>query len=47
MTLQAINYRARYYWRALSHFLGFCPRCFTAINRTRSGAAICPNCRAR
>ena len=45
--MRRIAYRLRYYWRCLCHALGFCPACYSRVNFTRSGRAICPNCKQR
>lgn len=45
--IQTLKYRARYYWRKVCHFLGFCPACGERVNVILNGVAVCPNCRAR
>jgi hypothetical protein len=42
--MQTLIYRLRYWHRVICHALGFCPRCFTMVNFTRSGKACCPKC---
>lgn len=42
-----IAYRLRYYWRCICHALGFCLACGARVNFTRSGQALCPNCKRR
>jgi hypothetical protein len=42
--IQRIKYRARYYWRAFFKFIFICPDCFSGMNSTPGGRAICPEC---
>lgn len=42
-----IEYRLRYYAKKLFGLLGFCFRCRTRLNYTRSGVGICPRCGLR
>lgn len=39
--------RLRYAWRSFCHLLGYCHKCGEPVNRTRSGACLCPSCGAR
>jgi predicted amidophosphoribosyltransferase len=40
-------YRLRYYLKKFAGFLGFCYRCRTTLNYTRSRVGICPKCGLR
>lgn len=42
--MRTLQLRAKYYLGKLCAFLGFCWRCRTALNFTRHGQGICPNC---
>lgn len=42
--MNIIGYRIRYYLGKLCAALGFCWRCLSALNFTRSGRGICPHC---
>jgi hypothetical protein len=42
--MQKLKYRLRYYWRKIVRGCGYCEKCFTLLNITRSGRGICPQC---
>lgn len=42
-----LRYRLRYYGKKVCKFCGFCFRCGTTLNYTRSGVGICPKCGLR
>ena len=42
-----LRYRLRYYAKKVCKFCGFCFRCRTTLNYTRSGVGICPKCGLR
>jgi hypothetical protein len=42
--IQRIKYRLRYHWRAFFKFIFICPDCFSGMNSTPGGRAICPEC---
>ena len=39
--------RALYYLKKLIRFFGFCPHCWSVLNYTITGRALCPNCKRR
>lgn len=39
-----LPYRINYYLKKFYNFFGVCDRCFTRVNYTRQGRAICPKC---
>ncbi len=43
MILLKIKYRTKYYYTKAMHFVGLCPKCFSWVNYTTTGRAICPN----
>jgi hypothetical protein len=47
MSLRILELRARYYVGKLCAFFGFCWRCRCALNFTRHGRGICPDCGSR
>lgn len=42
--MQKLEYKLRYLWRCVAHFLGLCPKCLTGLNYTRTKRPICPQC---
>ena len=44
MLKMKIRYSVRYWYKKLCYAFGFCPVCGCAVNRTRNGRPICPNC---
>ena len=40
--LQRLKYKIKYYYVKFMHLIGFCPKCFTLVNYTYTGKAVCP-----
>jgi len=41
---ERLRLRSRYYWNKLVLAVGRCPRCWSKVNYTTKGRAICPEC---
>ena len=39
-----VKYRTRYYYKAVMHLVGFCPKCFSLLSYTRIGKPFCTAC---
>ena len=42
MNILRIKYKVKYYYVKLFHLIGLCPKCFSVVNHTQSGKAVCP-----
>jgi predicted amidophosphoribosyltransferase len=42
--MQKLKYKFNYWKRKILLALGVCPKCWSQVNYTPKGRAICPNC---